>query len=252
MLSDLRKLIQETNIDYDKVQLYLDGAILLLEDLAPVEDGKLTPMEFLVQAEHDYDIGGQTALLNSLTNSKRAIQCQIDQWIQAFGFETSKTTKKKIEIINEIGYAPRILRKVADARNLLEHEYRLPKIQEVEEALDLAWLFIGASSGAPIPSCMYMENEDSRINNIKIGSDTVSVSQSGLRFELDEKLFSVMAFEANEGTGFKQKPLAKVVIKNSDPIYLPILRLMLTVQLDMEYRIDKAFNLFWNTVHGIK
>ena len=253
MLSELRKLIQNANMDYDKVQLYPEGGIIFLEDLVSAEVGKLTPMEFLLQAEHDYDIGGQTALLNSLTNSKRAIQCQIDQWIQAFGFETSKTTKKKIEIINEIGYAPRILRKVSDARNLLEHEYRLPNIEIVEEALDLAWLFISSSLGAQIPSDIYAVNDDSEIK-IKKDSNVISLFQSGLHFELDEKIktISVIAFEANKGTGFKEKTTAQIVVKSTDPIYLLILRLMFAIHLNADYRIDKAFDVFWNTVHGTK
>lgn len=251
MSSELRKLIKIANIDYDKVQIYAEGSIVFLEELAKREIGKLTPMEFLLQAEHDYDIGGQTALLNSLTNSKRAIQCQIDQWIQVFGFETSKAAKKKIEIINEIGYAPRILRKVSDSRNLLEHEYRLPNIQIVEEALDLAWLFVSSSIGAQLPSDIYVINEDSYIN-VKKGSRSVSLVHSGLHFELGEKVINVTAFEANEQTEFKEKPIEKVVINSSNPIYLLILRLMFAIHLDADYRIEKAFDSFWNTVHGIK
>jgi len=253
MTIDLKHLIRDMKIDPDKVQLFLDGAVLVLEDLAPFEGGKLTPMEFLVQAENDYDTGGQAALLNSITNSRRAIQCQIDQWIRAFRFDASKNNKKKIEIISELGYAPRILRKVADARNLLEHDYKLPRIQEVEEALDLAWLFISVSREAPIPCRMYIVNEDSRIN-VKKGSYNASIYQSGLVFELydNKKPSRVVAFIIDEGSGFKEKKVAEAIIKNSDLVYLPLLKLMLAVEVNFDNRIDKAFSAFWNTIHSVK
>jgi hypothetical protein len=50
---------------------------------------------------------------------------------------------EKVRIMEETGFiVPRILKKVNRERNLLEHEYQRPDEEIVEEALDLAILFI--------------------------------------------------------------------------------------------------------------
>lgn len=50
---------------------------------------------------------------------------------------------KKIDFLNSVGIiSPRILTKINRRRNLLEHEYKNPNEEEVEDALDIAILFI--------------------------------------------------------------------------------------------------------------
>ena len=64
------------------------------------------------------------------------------------GFGLSERSKKwrfpqKIDFLNKVGViSPRILTKINKKRNLLEHEYRNPTEEEVEDALDVAILFI--------------------------------------------------------------------------------------------------------------
>ena len=49
----------------------------------------------------------------------------------------------KMKELNQVGVvAPRILRKINKTRNLLEHEYTLPSKEKVEDAMDVAILFI--------------------------------------------------------------------------------------------------------------
>ena len=68
----------------------------------------------------------------------------MDQALLSFGYPSTKwNIPKKIEALQGLGLiTPRILTKVSGARNLLEHEYRRPQKNEVEEALDLASLFV--------------------------------------------------------------------------------------------------------------
>ncbi len=71
--------------------------------------------------------------------------------------------KSKVALLKEIGIvAPRILRKVDEPRNSLEHSYKDPTIQEVEDALDIAALFIEATNRSinPIRSWFNMVNSD--------------------------------------------------------------------------------------------
>lgn len=107
----------------------------------------ISPEDFLDQAEADYEFGGNAALLNAITNAKRAIVCQIDQVLSCFGYEATRLNyPEKIAKFSAMGFvAPRILRRVNDARNLLEHEYVAPSDGEVTDALDLAGLFVEAS-----------------------------------------------------------------------------------------------------------
>jgi hypothetical protein len=51
----------------------------------------------------------------------------------------------RLETLRTLGLvAPRIVRKIVQLRNLLEHEFHLPKVNEVEDALDIASLFVAS------------------------------------------------------------------------------------------------------------
>ncbi|PVZ20475.1 MULTISPECIES: hypothetical protein [unclassified Pseudomonas] len=59
---------------------------------------------------------------------------------------------KKIERLKALGLlAPSLLRKVVDMRNILEHEYSTPELEKVEDALDIASLFVMSASAIFIP-----------------------------------------------------------------------------------------------------
>lgn len=107
---------------------------------------EVDPFEFLARAEDDFECGGEASEINAITNAKRAIVSQMDQALLSFGYPSTKWNfPKKLEILKNLGLvAPRILKKVNSARNLLEHEYRRAKRIEIEEALDLAALFVSA------------------------------------------------------------------------------------------------------------
>lgn len=109
---------------------------------------EITPDQFLRFAEHDLSSGYEHHLVNALSNIKRAIDCQLDSLLFGFGlFQKSKEERwnfpKKVDILNQVGIiSPRILEKINRKRNLLEHEYRTPEKEQVEDALDVSTLFI--------------------------------------------------------------------------------------------------------------
>lgn len=104
--------------------------------------------EFLKSAEYDLSSEYDRHLVNALSNIKRAIDCQLDSLLFGFGlFEKSKKKKwhfpDKIVCLNKIGItSPRILERINQQRNLLEHEYTSPDKKRVEDALDVATLFL--------------------------------------------------------------------------------------------------------------
>jgi hypothetical protein len=108
----------------------------------------IQPRDFLNYAEYDLNNNYNHHLINSYSNIKRAIDCQLDSLLVGFGlFENSKKEKwkfpTKIDYLNKLDViSPRILKKINQKRNLLEHEYIKPNIDDVEDALDVATLFI--------------------------------------------------------------------------------------------------------------
>jgi hypothetical protein len=104
------------------------------------------PYDFLLLAEEDWERGGLAAKLNAITNAKRAIVAQMDQALLSFGYPaTHWNVPKKIETLQSLGLVtPRILRRVSSTRNLLEHEYRRPSAKDIEDAIDLAALFVAS------------------------------------------------------------------------------------------------------------
>jgi hypothetical protein len=110
-------------------------------------DFEVSPEEFLDAAEFAYE-RGESGYGDAVGNAQRAIRCQVDAVVAMLGFDLRKMKiKRKIELFHEIGLlAPRLLNRVSEPRNLLEHAYRRPTQVQVGEALDIAALFIEATS----------------------------------------------------------------------------------------------------------
>ena len=130
-------------------------------------DFDITPKEFLKYAVEGISTSQEKReRINVVLNSKLAIDCQIDSIIENLGFNYKKFgspsindfmqtaisdvcegENKKISFIHHMGIAPKLLisqyRKI---RNLLEHEYKLPTINQAKEFVELAELFINATN----------------------------------------------------------------------------------------------------------
>lgn len=148
MLSFLIKFLDgfmnEINLEY--LSLFLKGELDSNNVITITTGFDITPTKFFKYAEYDLTTKYDHYLINSLSNTKRAIDCQLDSLFIAFGLdEKSKDWHfpTKINYLNSIGIiSPRILKKINKRRNLLEHEYKYPNEEEVEDALDVAELFI--------------------------------------------------------------------------------------------------------------
>lgn len=109
---------------------------------------QIKPDDFLCYARVDLDQGDERGLVNALTNTKRAIECQIDTLLFHYGF--SKFVKKnrlgfpqKTEILQNLGIlTPGILDRINSKRVRLEHYYEKPDKERVEDAIDVSILFI--------------------------------------------------------------------------------------------------------------
>ncbi len=126
------------------------------------ELGYKTPIraqEYLAFAEKDLRLGGVRGFVNALSNAKRAIDCEVSNLLTAIGLHTGGNFPSKLEKLQALGLvAPRIVRKVVQLRNRLEHDYHRPTQVEVEDAVDIATLFLDTlkpfvSGGAYMSSC---------------------------------------------------------------------------------------------------
>jgi hypothetical protein len=127
--------------------------------LATKLKARIEPRDFLNFAiEDSATLEQERNRINCLSNCKRAIDSQVDRLIGRLGFLPLARTKrwtipKKLEFVSQSGVvAPRILHNVNKVRNRLEHDFAPPSQQQVEDALDVAMLFISYAELVQVPS----------------------------------------------------------------------------------------------------
>lgn len=196
-------------------------------------DIEIKPIEFLTLAEQDYEKGGMAALINCITNAKRAITCQMDQLILSFGFNPySWNIPKKLECLQQLGLlTPAILRKVSSTRNLLEHQYEKPTMEEVENGLDIATLFVMSNVALFSPFGDELEfGVDSTWNEETKKFDVVLYA--GLKANKNKVVYNFIVRE-------KEKARGGYDIINSDHLFFGFVKL--AVSFELKYKIDEAF-----------
>jgi len=232
---DLKDLLQEMDMDIEHCAVStLGGSFGLL----PME---IEPAEFLVQAEEDLLTGGLSASINSITNAKRAIVCQMDQALLSLGYDAySWNIPKKIDCLKELGLLmPAILRKVSFTRNVLEHEYKKPSRDEVETGLDVATLFVMATSNLfkPFGDSLELGCDRSFIEERHRYAKTVRLS---LRREEQTVSYNATGYEVDEHG--REVAVASCAIPNSAPLFKATVKI--AAALETKYRVDEAFSNF--------
>lgn len=109
---------------------------------------KIEPTEFLGYARGESRHDDRRSRINALSNAKRAIDAQVAKLLGACGVVPSRSDfSTRLDALVGLGLVgPTILRKVVRRRNLLEHEFEAPERPDVEDAVDVAALFIEATS----------------------------------------------------------------------------------------------------------
>ncbi|PCM43770.1 hypothetical protein [Marinobacter sp. ANT_B65] len=222
-----RSFLELFSIDFDQLAMGQDGGSFVLTEM------EIAPLDFLMQAESDLSTGGASALLNSVTNAKRAITCQADQLLLSFGYPAySWNIPRKLEKLQELGLlTPAILRKVSKVRNLLEHEYIKPTQCEVKESLDIATLFVMANVALFHPFGDGLEGGVSESWNEKSKTYAKRVC-FGLNTDRGEVAYRAVAREDDCHLG-------SYLIRNKDPMFAALVRL--AVSFELRYKTDEAF-----------
>ncbi len=146
MILDIYKDTPTVNVSSLISRLSLDSSRLSVEtDTGGTleYEFEINSNEFLRYAEMDLESGDNHGLINALSNAKRAIDCQVEKVLGCFRLLSRRNFPQKMELLRNMGIvAPRIVNKVVKARNYLEHEFKIPDKEQVEDAIDIANLFV--------------------------------------------------------------------------------------------------------------
>jgi len=112
-------------------------------------DYEIHPREFLEYAEAELiDLKSNRSVVNCISNLKRAIDSQIDIFLFSLNlFDYYK--KKRLGIDRKLGFIEKCgmfskysLSRINSIRNKLEHEYKIPKIDDIYVYFDIVSAFI--------------------------------------------------------------------------------------------------------------
>ncbi|RDX38129.1 hypothetical protein DZA51_01695, partial [Vibrio campbellii] len=113
-----------------------------------------TPRVYLDFAIEDFESPNghkqSRALVNALSNAKRALHLQVETIAKSLGFVQQKRGFPNFH--DYLGFCercgvvtPRILKKLNTVRNAVEHEYYIPTESETEDFIDVVELFLAAT-----------------------------------------------------------------------------------------------------------
>ncbi|MHC8321412.1 hypothetical protein ACYZT4_12080 [Pseudomonas sp. GB2N2] len=229
---DIKAFCVEHSIDMSKCGVSLIGGSFSLVELVELE---VSPVEFLILAEEDFQRGGQSALINAPSNIKRAMVSQMDRLLSSFGFKSSGlNVKEKIEKLRKLGLlAPGVLRKAVKLRNVLEHENKTPTMEQVEDALDVASLFVLSSS------VMFTPFEDALEFSLRKASvlHPIKYLTVGLSREASSVFYKVYVYGADNS-----ECLGCCNIQSGHLLFDQLVKL--SASLMMKYKVDQACKEF--------
>lgn len=204
---------------------------------------EISPKDFMRFAKEDLKEGDERGFINSITNSKRAIDCQIDETIETLisksdnfnpiindflkYFEFESDIPIKLKIIHALNLAPSLLiSKSRTLRNKLEHIYKKPKVKDVKEALDIADLFIRSVTG--------------KLGTVWSNFEIVDWKDNELFFQFSEKKFTI-DYKKDD------KLIDTYQIDSNNIEYYGLLRLMLSN--DDEIEIEETFKILLKQIN---
>lgn len=248
----LDELINISKIDFSDCFAELDSGTRLNYSF------DISPSEFLSFAKSDLREGEKRGVINSLTNAKRAIDCQIDLIFKSFGYEfdqlpeslqdfceyfcedeRSKDLPYKLKVINAFGMAPAgLVSKARTLRNKLEHFYNIPTDEEVRNAIEIAELFISATEKH------LMNFWGFELTDAKHKKNVESDKLSGL-YIIDKPDSDLYCLEVNYYCPYTKKRYT-VDVTPDNSSYAPLMRMCISSDQDEEFRRSLIYLLKLN------
>ncbi|NGP88488.1 hypothetical protein [Fodinibius halophilus] len=251
-MNSLKDFLKILKLDLTKAVIIHDGG-----DGYQKTDFDLLPKDYLRFAKEDLEVGNLRGLINVLSNSKRAIDCQVDEvhsifylrnnnkkardtFLSKFSFEPN--TPIPLKLIQALNFAPSyLISKVRNIRNKIEHDYVKPQFDEVKEAVEIADLFIRSVRGKIwiIESHMILTDENKLIDD----EEHHSFTDDGIytRFDQDKKVFKIQLKRNSTYNG--NEPI-NISSKVEEFFWL----LRMTNSVDDEFEIVKSFKFLLDAI----
>jgi hypothetical protein len=236
-LRTAKDLIDKVNLDINSIDFLLDA----VSNFA-LKKFEINPSDFLSYAKQDLQQGDNRGLVNALSNTKRAIDAEIDRVLNCFGLYSRKLHfPQKIERIGLMGFvAPKILSKIVSSRNYLEHEYKIPDMEQVEDFIDVAELFIYSIENVLyiFPESFFIMNllpEEHSLYNPSIDLNEaktihIELNQEHKQYELTGWIFDPSGDQYWNGRPGKY--IGKAILPNKDRGYMHLISLASCIKID--------------------
>ncbi|MDR3586277.1 MAG: hypothetical protein P4L59_13300 [Desulfosporosinus sp.] len=143
---------------------------------------ELYARDYLEFAEQELANLSTCGLINCVSNIKRAMDCQLDTFLSVFNLykpfkDNNLKIEKKLEFLQEAGvFNSRSLSRLNNIRNKMEHEYEIPKVQDIELYYDLVVAFVAVLERNILILSMHKDmvfmcydEDDKEIGNFCIG-----------------------------------------------------------------------------------
>ncbi len=200
-INDLKSFFLKIDYSWDDCCIDPSGGNSVLE--TNLADFDITPKDFLDYAYQDYEMGESRGLINALSNVKRAIECQSDIIHLSFGIPYKRLTfPDKVENLQKMGISPSVIFKNINAiRVELEHFYKKPEPQRVEDAIQIAHLFLDVTSLSLISFTNYYEvyrvNDENSHLETMVGMFPQKRLSNGIYFHYDDikKIFKLYYYQ---------------------------------------------------------
>ncbi|WP_345974137.1 hypothetical protein [Sulfurimonas sp. HSL3-7] len=216
---------------------------------------QITPKEYLKFAKEDLKDNSNRALINALSNAKRSIDCLIESTLKGLSINIENNISPEalnfcnkvlngkdkgimpntLKLFNALGLAPSILiTEVRFLRNVIEHEYKLPKREDVIRAIEVADLLINSVESKKIKSCELLITDKSY--------------NKGILFDLsyESNRFNLNSVEMPDATHLSRK--SSYSFHGDELIYYYFLRAMIIAEQDE----DELFEVIKLLISEIK
>ena len=239
----LGTVLRAVGIHWNNTTILRDAGLWLVSHECPFE---LSPEYFLLAARRDLKWGGLGGLANALTNAKKAIDCEADSFLDSLGIKPCTKVPPNVTdylarqgrsgyhdegvnwvlaLLRALDVVPAGLAgRVRHRRNLLEHQYEGPDLQDAREAVEVADLFRRAVRYAKsrAPDALYITSDD-----VAGMSQSFPPNRAALIYQDG----SIAAAAYVHGESVDQAAIAA-----NDPGYLELVRLAIAIAIDGEFQ----------------
>jgi hypothetical protein len=178
----------------------------------------ISPREFLHHAEQNIFSSNDLDLINGISNLKRAIDCSLDGFFASLGIlkklKSIKIERRKVSISDKLSFigeiadfTPKSINRLNKVRNELEHDYKRPRVLDMEVYYDLVFALIIVNENLCFmhSTIGFIDNSERFISKYDINTGSISFS----KIPLDEK-------EINEDNSYS----FDITLKDGIPLFL--------------------------------